>query len=466
MTKIEPRLDEVLTSRFGRIMVATVAAFGAVVIAAYAVTTEVQLRRSLEASADVVESLLGLYADPSGEPTPVAPEMLADQLVGMDQPFLITREAGADDMRKVYFLSPTMPARRLEGVAASPEEIRALLLAEIADRARWRDRLLHRASGDFDIYVMGSRQSLFTGVLVLSLAALVLLPVALWGARRATRRTVAAALGPVTRIADVTHGIGPEQLDRRLDTPTGQAEATALAEAINEMLARVDAAHTQLQAFTADASHELRTPLTHLKAQVEWALAEGRSSDAMREALEAIERELERTTKMTEDLLLIARGESGQLGFASSEFDLTDVLAEVEEIAAAMAEPKGLTLDVRANGAARVVGDPTRARHALLNLVANAVRYTDRGTITIEVCRTPGRCGLAVRDQGPGVAPEHQELIFDRFYRVGHSRSRSQGGAGLGLTIARLFARLQRGEITVTSAAGKGSTFTLWLPAA
>lgn len=466
MTRIEPRLDEVLTSRFGRIMVATLAAFGAVVIAAYAITTEVQLRRSLESSADVIEALLGLYADPSGEPTTVAPEMLADQLVGMDQPFLITREAGDAGMRKVYFLSPTMPAKRLEGVAASPDEIRTLLIAEITDRARWRDRLLHRESGDFDIYVMGSRQSLVAGVLVLSLAALALLPVALWVARRATRRTVAAALGPVSRIAEVTSRIGPDQLDRRLDSPTGQAEATALANAINDMLTRVDASHTQLKAFTADASHELRTPLTHLKAQVEWALSEGRSPEAVRESLEAIERELERTTKMTEDLLLIARGEGGLLEFESNAFELTDLLAEVQEIAEAMAEPKGLRLEVRANGAARVRGDPTRARHALLNLVANAVRYTDRGTVTIELLRRDDRWGLAVRDDGPGVAPEQQELIFDRFYRVDGSRSRAHGGAGLGLTIARLFTRLQHGDITVESVPGQGSTFTMWLPAA
>src|SRR5204862_7860251 len=99
----------------------------------------------------------------------------------------------------------------------------------------------------------------------------------------------------------------------RLATPTGQAEVTELADSINRMLERVDRAHRALESFTADASHELRTPLTHLRAQVQWASTEGRSDAEIREAPMAMERELDRTTKMVDELLVIARGENRQL---------------------------------------------------------------------------------------------------------------------------------------------------------
>jgi len=465
----EPRLAQVLTAGVARVMTATLAAFVAVVIAAYGVTTEIQLERSLERSADVVGSLLGLYADPTGQPTTVAPDMLVDQLLEMDEPFLITREAGSDDMRKIYFLSPNMPAKQLAGlVPASPEEVRDLLLREIATRARWRYRVLHREAGDFDIFILSSRAPLLTGLLVLLLAALGLLPIAWWAGRRATIRVVAGALQPMQRIAATTRSIGPDRLDLRLATPTGQVETTQLADDINRMLDRLEAAHTQLRAFTADASHELRTPLTHLRAQVQWSLADDRPPEAMRESLTAIARDLERTTRMVEDLLLIARGENGQLPCDSQPFVLQDLLSEVVEIAQAMAGIHGVELQVSTDstGPTRVLGDPQRARHALLNLIANALRYTTGRCVRLGFRTDGARCGVTVEDDGPGIPASCRERIFDRFFRVEGSRSRAHGGTGLGLTIARLLARLQGGDITLEPTPAGGSAFTLWLPVA
>jgi signal transduction histidine kinase len=111
-------------------------------------------------------------------------------------------------------------------------------------------------------------------------------------------------------------------------------------------------------------------------------------------------------------------------------------------------------------------GDAERTRHILLNLASNAVRYTPSGRITFAVERNGERVGVRVEDTGLGIAPQHVERIFDRFFRVDQSRSRALGGTGLGLAIARLLARLQGGAVTVESAPGAGSTFTLWLPAA
>jgi signal transduction histidine kinase len=260
--------------------------------------------------------------------------------------------------------------------------------------------------------------------------------------------------------------IGPEELDRRVEAPTGQIEVTELAETINRMLERVERAHRALEAFTGDASHELRTPITHIRAQAQWAQDEGRTAAEMRESLGAIERELERTNKMVEDLLLIARGENGQLPVERRPFDLKHVATEVCDIGVAMSKSREVKISCVLEESLHVIGDPDRTRHVLFNLLSNAVRYTSEGEVSISLRREDRMGGVEVRDTGPGIDPDHAEKIFDRFYRVEASRSRAHGGAGLGLTIARLLAELQDGRIEVESHPGAGSTFTLWLPGA
>ncbi|HEV2749836.1 MAG TPA: ATP-binding protein [Gemmatimonadales bacterium] len=467
----ERPLSAVLTRRFSRVAWTALAGYAVLVALVFAGAAEMALRRSLEHSADVIQSLLGAYRDSTTEPGGVMPSALADRLVGMGDQVVITRTTtNAGGTAQVYFVSADMPAKRLEGLpaSASPEAVRDVLLAAIAQRARWRYRVLHRAAGAFDIYVVASRQSYLVALGLLGAAAALLLPVAALSAARGAREGVADALQPLERVTAQTQAIGPAELGKRLSSPTGQAEVTELADSVNRMLERVDRAHRALQAFTADASHELRTPLTHLRAQVQWASADGRSDAEVRDALGAMERELERTTKLVEELLLIARGENRQLVLAHVPFDLSVVLDEVREITEAMAQDRSLTVEATpaGDGSVWAVGDADRTRHILLNLTSNAVRYTQSGRITLGLERNGSLVGVRVRDTGPGIAPEHRERIFDRFFRIDQSRSRELGGTGLGLAIARLLAELQGGEIAVESTPGAGSTFTVWLPAA
>ena len=464
----ERRLATVLTTRFRHVSWTALAGYAGLVVAMFAMAGEAVLRRSLEHSAAVIQSLLGAYTDSAGGPGSVMPATLAEQLVGMGGQVVITRTTtNAGGMHEVYFLSPGMPAKRLEGIpaTASPDDVRQVLLAAIAARARWRYRALHRSAGPFDIYVVASREPYLVALAAVAGAAALLFPLAALGAGRAARQAVAAGLGPLERVAAETRAIGPAELGQRLSSPTGQVEVTALAESVNRMLERVDRAHRALEAFTADASHELRTPLTLLRAQVQWALVEGRAEADVRDALIAMERELERTTKMVEELLLIARGENRRLALAHAPFDLSAVVEEVKEITDAMAVGRDLVVRADALEPSQAMGDADRTRHILLNLASNAVRYTPGGEIAFSVRRNAGRVGASVRDTGPGVAPEHIDRIFDRFFRIDQSRSRELGGTGLGLAIARLLAELQGGEITVESALGAGSTFTVWLPA-
>src|SRR2546425_12879211 len=178
-------------------------------------------------SADVIESLLGAYGDSTQGRGGVMPTALADQLVRMGGQVVITRTTtSAGGMQQVYFLSPGMPARRLEGLpaSASPDDVRQTLLAAIAQRARWRYRVLHRAMGAFDIYVVASREPYLVALGALAAAAALLLPVAALSARRGARHAVVAALDPLERVAAETRAIGPADLGKRIASPTGQAE--------------------------------------------------------------------------------------------------------------------------------------------------------------------------------------------------------------------------------------------------
>src|SRR5256886_6298098 len=214
--------------------------------------------------------------------------------------------------------------------------------------------------GEFDLYVVESRDAYLVPLGVLMGVAALLLPLAALASARGARQAVADALQPLERVTSETRAIGPSELGTRLTSPTGQAEVTDLAESINRMLERVDRAHRALQSFTADASHELRTPLTHLRAQVQWASEEGRTEVEIRDALAAIERGIERTTKLVEELLLIARGANRQLALAPAPFDLGAVVEEVREITEAMATDKSLVVHAEPAARTDVVGDADR----------------------------------------------------------------------------------------------------------
>ncbi len=465
----ERRLSSVLTRRFSRLAWTALAGYAFLVVVGFTLAAEMALGRSLERSADVIQSLLGAYRDSTIEPGGVMPSVLADQLVGVGGQVVITRtRTDAAGVPHVYVVWSDMPARRLEGLpaGASPDAVRGVLLAAFAQRARWRFRVLHRGAGTFDIYLVASREPYLIALAVLGAAAALLLPATALVAARGARQGVAAALHPLQRVTAQTQAIGPADLDKRLPTPTGQLEVTELAESVNRMLERVDRAHRALEAFTADASHELRTPLTYLRAQVQWAAAEGRSEAETRDALGAMERILDQTAKLVEELLLIARGENRQLVLAHARFELTAVVDEVREITEAMALGRDLTVSADPSPRRWAVGDADRTRHILLNLASNAVRYTPTGRITFALQGNGTMVGVSVRDTGPGIATEHLERIFHRFFRVDQSRSRDLGGTGLGLAIARLLAELQGGHITVASTLGAGTTFTVWLPGA
>jgi signal transduction histidine kinase len=168
---------------------------------------------------------------------------------------------------------------------------------------------------------------------------------------------------------------------------------------------------------------------------------------------------------MIEDLLLLARSDNQVLPVERQSFDVRAIAWETKEIAEAMAAGRDVDVHGETGDPIHVLGDPHHTRQVLLNLAANAVRHTHRGSVIISFRRDGDMVGVALSDTGDGIPPDEVPRIFDRFYRVEKSRSRAHGGVGLGLSIARTLTELQGGRITVESTPGQGSTFVVWLPA-
>jgi len=193
----ERRLSQVLTLRFSRVAWTALAGYAVVVVLLFAVAAEMALRRSLEHSADFIQSLLGAYRDSTSAPGAVMPSALADQLVGMGGQVVITRTTtNAGGMPQVYYLSPGMPARRLEGLPTHPRNRPARRCRGDHRAGALALRVLHRAMGEFDIYVVASRQSYLVPLGVLVIAAALLLPLAAFASARGARQAVDQTLLP------------------------------------------------------------------------------------------------------------------------------------------------------------------------------------------------------------------------------------------------------------------------------
>jgi heavy metal sensor kinase len=274
------------------------------------------------------------------------------------------------------------------------------------------------------------------------------------------------ALRPVDRMSQSALQISAEDLSRRLERRGTQDEIDRLADTLNAMLARLQAAFGEMQRFTADAAHELRTPLTALRGGIEIALRAERSPDEYRRVLTSSIEEVDQLIRLAEDLLLLSRSTVG-LEAIRQAVDLEPLCLEALEIGVRLAKGKGVTVSMGATSPAVVRGDAGALRRALLNLVDNAVKYTPAGgSVMISLEHTAAGATLAVEDTGIGIDPADAERIFEPFVRLDAGRSRDTGGSGLGLAIARSIVRAHGGTLEVESGAAGGCRFTIRLPLA
>jgi heavy metal sensor kinase len=274
------------------------------------------------------------------------------------------------------------------------------------------------------------------------------------------------SLRPVAAMAAQARSITSESLSERLPNPNPDDELGQLATVFNATLQRLDNSFAELKRFTADASHELRTPLTALRTVGEVGLRQADNPAALRETIGSMLEEAQRLNDLIDALLTLARMESGKQPVYPEPFQVAVLLADVRESLAVLAVEKEQTLEVNCAEGLVVTADRLLLRQALLNIVHNAIRYgPSRSRITVRASRRDGATVIEVADEGPGIAPEHHQKIFDRFYRADKARSRVEGGSGLGLAIAKWSVEHQGGQIEVQSEVGKGSRFRVVLPA-
>jgi heavy metal sensor kinase len=274
------------------------------------------------------------------------------------------------------------------------------------------------------------------------------------------------ALAPVDAITRAAQSIEIENLSERLTVPASGDELARLAETWNNMLARLEAAVKRLAQFTADASHELRTPITLIRATAELTLRRDRPPETYREALRQIIQESDRTTRLIEDLLLLARSDAGLPALPLDRLELTPLVRDVCEQGQILAQERQLEIAAEApDQPLYVQGNDPALRRLLLLLVDNALKYTPAGgRITVSVALDSSGPTVTVRDTGIGIPLAALPHVFERFYRVDESRNRDAGGAGLGLSIAQWIAERHHARLEAESVVGRGSAFRVRFP--
>jgi signal transduction histidine kinase len=273
-------------------------------------------------------------------------------------------------------------------------------------------------------------------------------------------------LAPIGRITSVAREIQATDLSRRIELPGPEDELKQLADTFDAMLARLDAAFAAQRQFVADASHELRNPLAIIRTNVDVALADPDASpDDLRQAIAVVKRAGDRMTLLVDDLLALARRQ--QPTPEHEPVDLGAAVAEASEDFVVPAEARGIVLDRAIAEGVVVSGDREALKRVVANLLHNAVRLAPPGSrIRLATGSERDRAWIAVADEGPGISPEDQAHVFDRFWRADKARSRADGGTGLGLAIVRQIVESHGGEVRLHSKVGVGSSFVVWLPVA
>lgn len=369
----------------------------------------------------------------------------------------------SDGSGKFLYRSPLMerlgvPASRADQLRIESAEYNELPLRVLSTTVTaGGQQFILQIAGPMDDYLEaleGFRSALFVGIPVLLVFA------ALGGYWMSTR-----ALRPVDQISEAARMINPQDLSQRVTVPKTGDELQRMAETLNQMLQRIESAVARITQFTADASHELRTPIALIRTRAEITLAKPRTTEQYREALKEVQAESERTTALIENLMTLARADTGSETLNFDRTNISEVASEVSNQAQTLTDTKQLQWSATIPDAPIWVrGDTNALRRLLLILIDNAVRYTPpSGSVNLALQRNGTHAEIRVRDTGIGISESDLPHIFERFYRADKARSRQVGGTGLGLAIGRWIADAHGGEIRVESSTG-GCVFLLLLP--
>lgn len=440
MSRLPIRLR--LTLAFGLAMALVLVAVGTLLYVRLGDSLEEQLDESLELRAqalaregDLTESLdsgddenVAQVLAPDGSPRASSP--------GLGAAPLVSREEAARSREDAFYAT-----RDLDG-----EPVRLLVVPV-----------------DGDVLVLGAsledRQEALDGLLA---QLLVVGPLALLLASGGGYVLAGAALRPVEDMRRQAAEISSNRADRRLPLSQATDEIRRLGETLNAMLGRLEAGLTRERRFVADASHELRTPLALLQTELELALRRPRSPGELEDAVRSAAAEVDRLTRLAEDLLVLARVDEGRLPLRRESIPAGQLLDAVARRFAARAEAEGRAVEVVAPEGESLAGDRLRLEQALGNLVDNALRHGG-GTVRLEAGRRDGLVELRVGDGGAGFPPDFLPRAFGRFARA--DEARAGGASGLGLAIVEAIARAHGGTAQALNRPGGGAVVTVTLPA-
>jgi heavy metal sensor kinase len=291
------------------------------------------------------------------------------------------------------------------------------------------------------------------------------LPVGLVGVLGVGRWMAGRALAPIAALAATARTTGLDDLHRRLPKRGTGDELDVVADAFNDVVARLEHAVAEMRQFSAAMAHEIRTPLAAIRADLELSLNARRSPEEQRLAIASQLEEIDKLARLLVQLLTLARAEAGELSVSRTVMDLGVLARTVVDALEPVAQAKGTSLTCECTDEVAIMGDHGWMERLLLNLVDNAIKFTrPGGAIAVCVTRAGGAATLAVHDSGIGITPEALPHVFDRFYRADASRSSATDGAGLGLSLVKWIADRHGATIDVASRPGNGSTFTLKLP--
>ncbi len=374
----------------------------------------------------------GTVVDTSEDPVAIGPMISRDQVAGVlgGRPMLTTVPLGAAHTQY------------------------RLLARSVGDPAHPRVLVMAASLGSIDAAVHRLLVILLTGG-----------PIAVLVAAAAGWWVASLALRPVSTMTDKARRISVDRLDERVPVPKAHDEVGRLADTFNAMLDRLEAGVEAQRRLIADASHDLRTPLAVMRSELDVALAAGDLPPEAEEVLASTAEEVERMTRMVDNLLALAQADQGGLELLVRPVDLRDLAEATAAKLRPLAQAKGLQVTV--DGDSPVVSaDRERLTQVVTNLVENAVKYTNHGSVRLDAWQRGTEAGISVTDTGPGIPPDELTRVFDRFYRTDTARGRAVDGSGLGLAIAQEIVHAHGGRIWAEPGTGAGTRFSFALPVA
>ncbi len=272
------------------------------------------------------------------------------------------------------------------------------------------------------------------------------------------------ALKPVKAITETARKISENDLTQRIKVKT-RDELGTLSDTINRMISRLENAFKRQKEFTSDASHELRAPLAVIQAEATLALQKQREPEVYQKTIEIIASEAEQMNTLTNQLLELARVDSGRKEYSFESVGLTSFVQETCDEIAVLCNEKNIRFEQKLRDVPPIMGERSFLRRILFNLLTNAINYTDEGGfIQVSLYQEHRHIIMTLTDSGIGIPASDLPHIFDRFYRVDKARSRDGKGSGLGLSICKQLVELHNGRIGVKSTVGKGTRFEIVFP--